>query len=441
VINYDRMERAAEAVEDVAILGRYDLGEPSQVADECSGSFRSVAGCRQFCRRRLCGERLADFAQHAFQFIRAQRLAQRVQQAVEDYIVSLGEVLLGVVGEGEEPFGFTRARSLTGVSGESVALERCEVDADGVVRESECRGEFRDGGRAPSHQVHDPAPGTRQEAPSEAFHAMFVDSCDWWTQKYVATCNMSNNSKKYCTYYATMMVFERAHQPNNAPMKILLLAAALLVAIPNASAAQDYADATKADAVPTKTVAATSSAVTTAADLQLDLRNLWNGHVLWVRSVVFATHYDDANAISASDAKAVENARELADAITPFYGEEGADQLYELLGGHYGAIREYMTAHFADDAAAQDLAMTNLSANAEGIADFLEGANPDLPKATVLPLLETHAGHHAEQISAVHAEDFAREAEILTAMVEHIYSVSDAMASAITKQFPDKVTG
>jgi hypothetical protein len=224
-------------------------------------------------------------------------------------------------------------------------------------------------------------------------------------------------------------------------MKILLLAAALLVALPSVAAAQDYDNAKRTDAVPAKMVSTTLPGETSSPDLQTDLRELWNGHVFWVRSVVFASHYEDANAIAASDAMAVENARELADAITPFYGQEGADQLYELLGGHYGAIREYMDAHFADDSTAQELAMTNLTANAEGIADFLEGANPDLPKVTVLPLLETHAGHHAEQISAVHAEDFAREAEILTAMVEHIYSVSDAMASAITKQFPDKVTG
>lgn len=38
------------------------------------------------------------------------------------------------------------------------------------------------------------------------------------------------------------------------------------------------------------------------------------------------------------------------------YGEKAADQLYGLLGGHYGGIREYMQANFARDRQGQDAA-------------------------------------------------------------------------------------
>lgn len=238
-------------------------------------------------------------------------------------------------------------------------------------------------------------------------------------------------------------------------MKSLLLATALLVSVSTVSA-QDGLPVE--DEIPVKNVALTPADVTqtTAADLQADLRELWNGHVFWARSAVLAAHYDDTSAKDAASAKADENTRALANSIAPFYGQEQADVLYDLLSEHGAAVMDYMEEEFGDgapaveampdeampeEAVAQDSAMAKLIANAEEIADFLEMANPDLPKTTVLPMLETHVGHHADQIEAIAAEDFEREAETWTAMVDHVYQIADAMASAISTQFPDKVTG
>jgi len=179
----------------------------------------------------------------------------------------------------------------------------------------------------------------------------------------------------------------------------------------------------------------------TETDLQLALRDLWTGHVFWVRSVVLTTHYRDSGGTAAAEAKAVENARSLADAITPFYGKDAADTLFQLLAGHYGAIKDYMQAGFNERNADKDAASKKLVANAEEIAAFLDAANPHLPKETVLPLLTAHGGHHIQQIDAVQQRDFAREAEVWDAMLGHIYSIADAMAGALAKQFPDKVTG
>ena len=179
----------------------------------------------------------------------------------------------------------------------------------------------------------------------------------------------------------------------------------------------------------------------TRSELQLALRDLWTGHIFWVRSVVLASHYDDAGAAEASEAKAVENARAIADAVIPFYGEEAADQLFELLAGHYGAVKEYMQASFDGNASGKEAATQQLVANAEEIADFLDAANPHLPKNAVLPLLSAHGGHHIQQIDAVRQGAFADEAEVWDAMLGHVYTIADAMADAFAQQFPDQVSG
>ncbi len=87
-------------------------------------------------------------------------------------------------------------------------------------------------------------------------------------------------------------------------------------------------------------------------ELRLALRDLWTGHIFWVRNVVLMTKFGDANGAKVADDMAVKNARAIADAIIPFYGKEAGDKLFTLLAGHYGAVKEYMTATFAGDAAA-----------------------------------------------------------------------------------------
>ena len=175
-----------------------------------------------------------------------------------------------------------------------------------------------------------------------------------------------------------------------------------------------------------------------ATELQLALRDLWTGHIFWVRSYVFASHYGDSESAKAADAKTVENARTIADAIAPFYGQEAADQLFQLLAGHYGAVKNYMAAHFAERETEQDAATEQLTANADEIATFLSDANPHLPKNSVLPLLMAHGGHHMQQIDAVHERDFSAEAEVWDDMLAHIYQIADALADALAKQFPDQ---
>lgn len=175
------------------------------------------------------------------------------------------------------------------------------------------------------------------------------------------------------------------------------------------------------------------------SDLQLALRDLWAEHIFWVRSVVIANYYEDEAAAGAAHDQAVANARAIANAVAPLYGQKASDQLFELLAGHYGAIAEYMQAGLAGNSSGRQAASDEIIANAEKIADFLDAANPYLPKKVVLPMLATHGSHHMQQIDAIAGENFQKEAEIWSAMKDHIYALADAMAGAFAKQFPDKV--
>lgn len=168
------------------------------------------------------------------------------------------------------------------------------------------------------------------------------------------------------------------------------------------------------------------------------LRDLWIGHVFWVRDVVTAGMAGNAAEQAVAEQQVVANAKAIAAAIEPFYGAAGRDGLFKLLAGHYGAIKGYLDATIANNATAQNAALTDLMNNAEQIAVFLSHANPHIEKDAAFGLFQAHAGHHISQIQELMAKDYAAEAQTWAAMTQHMYLISDVLADALAKQFPKK---
>lgn len=168
------------------------------------------------------------------------------------------------------------------------------------------------------------------------------------------------------------------------------------------------------------------------------LRDLWIGHIFWVRAVSIATIEKRDVAARIAEEQAVTNARSIAATIEPFYGAAAKDTFFKLLAGHYGAVKAYLVATVADDAAKQGTATQSLTSNAEEIATFLSKANPYLPKDAVNNLLLAHGGHHIQQIQQLKDHKYEAEAHTWEEMKNHIYQIADATADALAKQFADK---
>jgi hypothetical protein len=179
-----------------------------------------------------------------------------------------------------------------------------------------------------------------------------------------------------------------------------------------------------------------SSQKVVAADAAI--RGLWHDHIFWVRNVVVATLDKHPAAAKAAEAQVVANAHAIANAIKPFYGDAAGEALFPLLAGHYGAVKAYLIATDKGDKKGQSKATDELMANADKIATFLSSANPNLPKDTVLEMLQAHGGHHIAQIQQLKAGQYDEEAKTWADMEEHMNALADALTGAIAKQFPDK---
>src|SRR5437899_56841 len=181
---------------------------------------------------------------------------------------------------------------------------------------------------------------------------------------------------------------------------------------------------------------AQAPAPTKVTDTEAALRDLWVGHIFWVRNVVVDTLAGNKSAATAAEKEVVANAKQIAGAIEPYYGKAASEKLFGLLAGHYGAVKQYLEA--AGSKTKQDAALKNLTGNATEIAKFLSGANPNLPFDTLNGLLLAHGGHHVLEIQQLRGKQYAEEAQTWEAMKKHMYVIADALAGAIAKQFPAK---
>jgi hypothetical protein len=189
-------------------------------------------------------------------------------------------------------------------------------------------------------------------------------------------------------------------------------------------------------AKPAEAHAAASGAKTCEAAAVM--RDLWVEHIFWIRNVVTATLDNAPAQAEAAEQQAIANARAIASAIEPFYGKVAKDKFFTLLGGHYGAVKDYLIATAKDDASGQAKATDALTSNADALANFLSTANPMLKKDTVAGLLLAHGSHHIQQIQELKARQYSAEVKTWGEMKDHVYMIADAVSDALAKQFAAK---
>lgn len=220
-------------------------------------------------------------------------------------------------------------------------------------------------------------------------------------------------------------------------MKSLALSLAILAALCLSPASQAHGG--QEHAATGTSAAAAKSINTKQAATRAVLRDLWVEHVFWIRNYVTASAAGNQGQKMVAADQVVANATAISGAIASFYGQPAGDHMLTLLAGHWGAVKDYSDATFdKKDTKAQQDATARLIANAKEIAAFLSKANPNLPEPTLVGLLSAHGAHHIAQIEQIAKGDYAAEAKTWEAMRTHMFTIADALADALAKQFPAK---
>jgi hypothetical protein len=204
-------------------------------------------------------------------------------------------------------------------------------------------------------------------------------------------------------------------------------------------------------------------------NLKLALRKLWTEHVTWTHTYVVAVMSGPhgvtdvaehlpvgkmgstvataaqkalkAMPLSDADATAarlLRNQEDIGDAIVPYYGKDAGKRLTALLKEHIMIAVELCAAAKAKDDKAVDRHNKTWTKNADEIATFLGKANPNWPEKTVKDLLHLHLELTAKEAVAYRDHEWNDAIQLVDDIYAEIYTLADALADGIVKQFPDR---
>src|ERR1043166_5221131 len=171
---------------------------------------------------------------------------------------------------------------------------------------------------------------------------------------------------------------------------------------------------------------------------EANMRKLWEDHVTWTRLYIVdaAAGLPDTNATAQ---RLLDNQRDIGNAVAEFYGKAAGDKLTALLRDHILTAADLVTAAKAGDQAKVAAAKTKWYANANDIAAFLHGANPNnWPLATLQSAMKTHLDQTLDEATHQLHHDYPASIKDYDAIVNHILMMADVLSSGIIKQSPAK---
>jgi hypothetical protein len=186
-----------------------------------------------------------------------------------------------------------------------------------------------------------------------------------------------------------------------------------------------------------KKATATAPAIS-ATDLRNDMRKLWSDHTTYTRSYIVSA-VAGLQDLSTVTQRLLRNQDDIGNAIKPIYGEEAGKKLAALLRDHILAAAEVVKAAKASDSKAVDAGEKKLHANADEIAVFLSGANPNWKKPALTDMLYKHLDFVTKQAVARIKMDWPADIQAYDAGYEHMMMFADMLSDGIIKQNPKKI--
>lgn len=183
---------------------------------------------------------------------------------------------------------------------------------------------------------------------------------------------------------------------------------------------------------------AAQAAPLSRSDFRSDMRKLWEDHVTWTR-VYIIDAASDLPSKAATTERLLQNQSDIGAAIKPFYGDAAGDKLTGLLKQHILIAAELIDAAKSGQAAKKDDAGRRWGANADEIAAFLTGANPqNWPAADMKRHMHEHLDATTTEVVARLGKDWKGDVAAYDTVHAQILHMADMLSTGIINQHPAK---
>ncbi|MGA5691896.1 glycosyltransferase [Cytobacillus pseudoceanisediminis] len=172
-----------------------------------------------------------------------------------------------------------------------------------------------------------------------------------------------------------------------------------------------------------------------------EFRRLWVDQVLWTSNYITSATTAGAEDQKQVLARLLKNQEDIGNSIKPYYGDAAGNKLTELLKEHIVIAGDIVEAAKSGQGAKVNQLNKEWHRNADDIAAFLSGANPNLQNEDVKKLLYTHLELVTDDLTASLVKDWDARIVSIDDRITHIIMMADAISDAVVKQFPDKFKG
>ena len=174
-----------------------------------------------------------------------------------------------------------------------------------------------------------------------------------------------------------------------------------------------------------------------SVELKMTMRKLWEDHITWTRNYIISalSNLKDAGKVAE---RLLRNQDNIGDAIKPIYGNEAGKKLAALLRDHIVIATEVVKAAKVGNNEELTKANKKWYSNADDIATFLSGANPNWPKQVLVDMLYKHLELTTGEVVSRLKEDWAADIDFYDKGHVHMLMFADALTDGIVKQFPNK---
>ncbi len=177
--------------------------------------------------------------------------------------------------------------------------------------------------------------------------------------------------------------------------------------------------------------------VTNVAEFKMNMRKLWQDHVVWTRNVILCI-VDDLPGRESAEKRLLQNQDDLGNALIPYYGEKAGKRFTALLYPHITIAAEVVKALKTGNIPVRDEAGKRWFANADEISQFLNNANSQWALEDMKKMMNYHLRLTTDE--AVQRIRKKYDADVITFDTIHneIIKMADMFADGIVQQFPEK---
>lgn len=172
--------------------------------------------------------------------------------------------------------------------------------------------------------------------------------------------------------------------------------------------------------------------------LQDEMRLLWTQHAAWTRTLLVETLAGSSSTPHAK-VRLREVHADLGDAVRPYFGDESADELTDLLEAESAAAIKLFESAQAQDQAAVTEATIEWRAQSRAIAELFANQSTSWDQEALRKTFDAHIDTTLAQVSARLEGDWAADIRAFDQLEDRNVVIADAITQGLAEAFPEQV--